>query len=80
MPLETSSSLENTTDLEAAGITPVTKKLVFNSLAQATNLPTKIEGIAIMDGKHVVLINDNDFGITGADSVITVLPIADQFK
>ncbi|MDN5873806.1 MAG: esterase-like activity of phytase family protein [Sinobacteraceae bacterium] len=83
--LATSPSLEQT-DLStaaaqaAAGVTPTHNMVVFDSsrYAQATGiqLPTKIEGVAILNDKYVLLGNDSDFGIDGASTVFTVLPIA----
>jgi hypothetical protein len=64
----TAPSLEQT-DLGAAGIKPVSKKLVLDS-ARHPELPGKIEGM-VMDGGALVLINDDDFGIEGAHTVIT---------
>ena len=64
----TSPSLEQA-DLAAAGIKPVSKTLALDS-AKHPELPGKIEGMAIDDGT-LVLINDDDFGIAGAHTVIT---------
>ena len=36
------------------------KKIVFNSTSIAT-LPGKIEGVAVLDANHIVVVNDNDF-------------------
>jgi len=68
---ETSPSLEQLTaaDLAANGITPVTKKLWLDSSTYA-ELPEKVEGVAIVDGNQLVLINDDDFGIEGAKTRI----------
>jgi hypothetical protein len=67
----TSPSLEQTAaaDLAGQGITPVSKKLWLDSSAYA-ELPEKVEGVAIVDGKELVLINDDDFGIEGAKTRI----------
>jgi hypothetical protein len=59
----TSPSLEQVT-LAEAGIVPVTKRLVLDS-ANHPELPTKIEGMAWFANGDLMLINDNDFGITG---------------
>jgi Esterase-like activity of phytase len=68
---ETSPSLEQVAaaDLAARGITPVTKKLWMDSGDHA-ELPEKVEGVAIVDGTQLVLINDDDFGIEGAKTRI----------
>lgn len=67
----TSPSLEQTAaaDLAAKGITPVSKTLWLDSSDYA-ELPEKVEGVAIVDGKELVLINDDDFGIEGAKTRI----------
>jgi hypothetical protein len=36
-------------------------------------LPEKVEGVAIVDGNQLVLINDDDFGIEGAKTRIVRL-------
>jgi hypothetical protein len=68
---ETAPSLEQLSgaDLAANGITPVSKKLWLDSSDHA-ELPEKIEGVAIIGGKQLVLINDDDFGIEGAKTRI----------
>lgn len=73
-------TLEEVFAPSALDATPVIKQLVFNSLTDmpsGTALPAKVEGIALLDAKHLLLINDNDFGITGEESVISILPIAE---
>jgi hypothetical protein len=39
------------------------KKIIFNSTSIAT-MPGKIEGVAVLDAQHIVLVNDNDFNFT----------------
>ena len=58
------------------GITPVTKKLWLDS-STYPELPEKVEGVAIVDGKQLVLINDDDFGIEGAKTRIVRLTMPD---
>jgi len=36
------------------------KKVIFNSTSIAT-MPGKIEGVAVIDANHIVVVNDNDF-------------------
>jgi hypothetical protein len=36
------------------------KKVIFNSTSIAT-MPGKIEGVAVLDANHIVVVNDNDF-------------------
>jgi hypothetical protein len=66
----TAPSLEQiaAADLAANGINPVAKKLWLDSSAHP-ELPSKIEGFALIDGQ-LVLINDDDFGIDGARTKI----------
>lgn len=58
------ASLE-ASDLVAAGITPVTKQLLFDSRTDDPELTSKIEGCAYFGAGLFLLINDNDFGILG---------------
>ncbi len=76
---DTSKTLEDIYNLSAKNATPVNKSLVFNSMIDAPNLPEKVEGIAWLDAQHIMLINDNDFGIEGANTEINVLNIGDIF-
>ncbi|MCW8998534.1 MAG: esterase-like activity of phytase family protein, partial [Kangiellaceae bacterium] len=72
-------SLEDHFNLDAVNASPVNKALVFNSLVDAPELAKKIEGIAWLDSQHVMLINDNDFGIEGEETEINVLKIGNSF-
>lgn len=47
----------------AAGIEPLAKTLVFDSDDHPGALPAKIEGVAVLDPRTLILVNDNDFGI-----------------
>ena len=72
----TSPSLEQTGDLTAAGVTPVSKteRLVASSLeGAATRYPGKIEGASLTGDGKLILINDNDFGIAGAATEILII-------
>lgn len=77
--IATRPSLENTSDLAAANIMPVTKSLVLDSrkleAQKGISLPSKVEGIALLDDKFIALINDNDFGIADAKSQVVVLDV-----
>lgn len=66
----TKPTLEQT-DLAAAGIEPVSKRLVLDS-AKFPQLPTEIEGVALVNGV-LYLINDDDFGIEGAHTTISAI-------
>jgi len=70
-------TLEEIRDLGAAGIRAVRKTLVadlaplvsamrrdvFGDEAKSSKAPLKLEGLAILDGERVALVNDNDFGV-----------------
>ncbi len=60
------------------GVKALQKQLVFNSLTDGADLPKKIEGIALLDDKHVALINDNDFAIKGNGSKVHVLELGQK--
>ncbi|MEO8669195.1 MAG: esterase-like activity of phytase family protein [Bauldia sp.] len=62
-----SPTLEQTTDLAAAGVVPVEKSLVLDS-DDLADMPGKIESIAVVGGQDIVLVSDNDFGIAGDES------------
>ncbi|MGQ9838219.1 MAG: esterase-like activity of phytase family protein [Cyanobacteriota bacterium] len=66
-------SLEEQTDLAAVGIVPVDKKLIFNSDTDLPNPIAKIEGVAFLDDQQVLLVNDNDFGISGNPTALSVV-------
>lgn len=73
--LATSPSLEQTANLPAAGVTPLvkTQRLVASSLPGAVpRFPAKLEGLA-RAGDRVMIINDDDFGITGARTQINLV-------
>jgi len=77
-PATQAAALEQIVDLPAAGIVPVAKRLVadlaplgprmthdvFRNRAEDAT-PIKLEGMAILDARHVVIVNDNDFGVHG---------------
>jgi phosphodiesterase/alkaline phosphatase D-like protein len=58
----TSPTLEERTDLAAAGVTPLPKTLIAN--LEDVNAPDKIEGIALAGPNTIAIANDNDFNIT----------------
>ena len=58
-------------DLAATGIKPVSKRLALDS-AKLPQLPTKIEGVSLVDGV-LYLINDDDFGIEGQHTTISAI-------
>lgn len=64
----TRPTLEQSNDLAGTGIVPVSKRLVFDS-ADHAEAPPKLEGVALLPGGALFLINDDDFGITGERTV-----------
>jgi hypothetical protein len=60
-PLETL----NEAGLAARGLVPLTKTLVFDS-ASTPGLPGRIEGMAVIGGQEIILVNDNEFALDGA--------------
>ncbi|MCX5496549.1 esterase-like activity of phytase family protein [Kaistia dalseonensis] len=72
----TSPTLEQSNDLKGTEIVPVakTERLVASSLeGAAVRYPAKIEGLALTADGKLFMINDNDFGISGADTVVTIV-------
>ncbi|MBI3126342.1 MAG: esterase-like activity of phytase family protein [Candidatus Tectomicrobia bacterium] len=65
-------TLEQSDDLAAAGVIPVRKTLRWDS-ADHPEAPGKIEGMAFLGDGSLLLINDNDFGIAGEETLVLVL-------
>ncbi|WRZ77613.1 esterase-like activity of phytase family protein (plasmid) [Streptomyces sp. NBC_01237] len=64
----TSPSYEELTNPSAAGVRVLRKSLVVD-LGKVAGVPGKIEGVAVTGRSTLVLINDNDFGMTdGAEA------------
>jgi hypothetical protein len=64
----TSPTLEQTADLPAAGVVPVSKTLRFiaSSLDGASpRFASKLEGLGLRNDQKLIVVNDDDFGITG---------------
>ncbi len=65
--------LETIGDLRAAGIEPLPKVLVADlapllpriraDIGHPADAPVKLEGLAVLDERRVLLVNDNDFGV-----------------
>lgn len=70
--MATRPSLEQHNNLAGTGITPLSKRLVLDS-ADHPELPGKIEGIALLPDRTLMLINDDDFGIGGERSRIALV-------
>ena len=77
----TSPSLEQIDDLDAVDITPLNKDLALDSATDLPPgaLPAKVEGLARTGRRELVLVNDNDFGIEGADTEIIRLRVSRGF-
>ncbi len=70
--LATLPSLEQSKDAAAIGIVPTPKTLRLDS-NNHSEMPVKIEGIAFLNDGRMLLINDDDFGITGERSKILIV-------
>lgn len=70
--LETYSGAGTNSEVETL-IAASAKKIVFKS-TDITSMPMKIEGLAVLDADHIVVVNDNDFSFTynGTTSKIDV--------
>ncbi len=76
----TSPSLEQVAELSSIEITPLEKELALDSAVDLPGqLPSKVEGIAILNKHTLFLINDNDFGIAGADTYLMNLKVGKDF-
>lgn len=74
-------SLEQVVDSAAFDATPVVKELFYNTMTDipdGLDVPEKIEGMAWLDNKHFLLINDNDFGITGVKTKAIIIDVSKQ--
>jgi hypothetical protein len=70
--LATSPTLEANTAAAELGIETPAKTLRFDS-SKVPEAPVKLEGIAILGDGAMLLINDDDFGITGERTKILVI-------
>jgi len=64
------------TEVTKANIKPVPKTLCFDS-ADVPGMVGKIEGMALLGDGSLLLINDDDFGISGERTQIAVVRKAD---
>ena len=69
----TSPSLEQQNDVGPLSIVPVKKTLRFDTAKDMKDAPVKIEGVTFLGDGTMVLINDNDFAITGAETSIVLV-------
>ena len=70
-------NIENPETLELQSdpnIKTVEKELIFDS-DKHEGIPEKVEGVALMKNGKAVIVNDNDFGIAGADTVFYVISL-----
>lgn len=51
-------------DFARNGVTPLAKTLILDS-DRLKDLPAKIEGVAVLNDRELVLVSDSDFGIKG---------------
>jgi hypothetical protein len=70
--LATSPSLEKNKVAAEIGITSTPKTLRFDS-TKVAEAPVKLEGIAMMADGSMLIVNDDDFGITGEKTKILVI-------
>lgn len=56
----------NATALQTARIQPVRKELYLDLVAAGYTFADKAEGLALVDAETLAVINDNDFGLSGA--------------
>jgi hypothetical protein len=68
----TRPTLEQSNDLSGTGVMPLAKRLVLDS-ADHPELPVKLEGIALLPDGTLMLINDDDFGISGERTRIVLV-------
>ena len=74
--LATTPSLEQTADLAGVGVSPLvkTQRLVASSLAGAQpRFPAKLEELARAFDGRLLIVNDDDFGITDATTQINLV-------
>ena len=69
----TSPSLEQENELGKLSIVAVKKTLRFDTAKDMKDAPVKIEGVAFLGDGTMVLINDNDFAITGEETRIVLV-------
>ncbi len=72
------NSLQSAT-LEQGKMPSVKKNKLFDTDLES-GYPSKIEGIADLGDNKYLLINDNDFGIKGADTVVKIVTIDPEKK
>jgi hypothetical protein len=77
----TTPSLEKQTNLAAMGLVPVAKTLMLDSAINLPGqLPSKVEGVAVLDNKHLLLVNDSDFSIEGDTTYFSVVELGKRIS
>ncbi|MBN2679318.1 esterase-like activity of phytase family protein [Acidithiobacillus montserratensis] len=72
---ETIPSLEVRKDLEQVGIRPARTTLIYDAAVGKVKLPEKVEGMSLVEGRTLVFITDNDFGIRGEQTEMVRVPL-----
>ena len=67
LDLPTRPTVEELSARGALGDQELGKQLVFDT-DRATDLPPDLEGMAILSPTELLLVNDNDFGVEGAET------------
>ena len=72
---ETIPSLEARNNLEQVGIRPARTTLIYDAALGKAKLPEKVEGMSLVEGRTLVFITDNDFGIRGEQTEMVRVPL-----
>ncbi|MCS7047140.1 MAG: esterase-like activity of phytase family protein, partial [Gemmataceae bacterium] len=60
-------------ELTAAGIVPIAKTLNVELARVGYNMVSKVEGLTIIDAGTIAVLNDNDFGTEGEESILGLI-------
>ncbi|MDJ1159725.1 esterase-like activity of phytase family protein [Chelatococcus sp. SYSU_G07232] len=63
-------------DLGKAGIRPLAKSLILDS-DDFTGFPAKVEGLARLSERELIMVSDSDFGVTGAGTAMLRVTFAE---
>ena len=66
-------------DLQAAGVPLLDKTLVFSS-DDHPKICADLEGMILLNGNQLLLSNDSDFGIEGAQTQFWLVSLADALE
>ncbi|WP_308389666.1 esterase-like activity of phytase family protein [Acidithiobacillus sp. AMEEHan] len=75
---DTHPSLEEQNDLAKVGVKPVSLHLLWESDDAFGKGLGKVEGMSLVDGRSLLFISDNDFGIAGGKSTVWEYPLSDE--